>query len=300
MPLPMIAVDFGAQPPGPIAVERTLRACSLGASVGRCVDARTRPLSNLGARARITWLDAEHRGVLVEVQANGGVGTEAELQRLEFQPEDPQLTRWDAIGLAIGTLVPRPSASGPGSPEGGEGAEPPSAEVPRSDSADPSLWLDLLASYGTGLGDGSAASGVQLAGAYRLGTLPLVSVVTLDSRRALSHGVSAVWTELGVGFGAILAARGLRLRGAAQLLAQSFEASAYSSSASQWDRGTQDTLGLAFSGGISWPSEGRGALSLGARWVSLRHPTSVWVVGQPTVVNPESVVTGYIGLEVGF
>lgn len=140
MPLPPVVIEL---PPKDVASEHApalVAACSDAVEDGDCQLGEP-----AGGKSRavaiVAWNEARQK-CRIELGLRRGDETRWGTRELEFDPGDPMVERWRAVGLVIGTLVGRAereaAAAAPREPTDAASAKPPpnaAPEVPNTDAA---------------------------------------------------------------------------------------------------------------------------------------------------------------------
>jgi hypothetical protein len=267
--IPVVAVQV-APGDAPIDLERgMLRACSAALPSARCVRAGESAGAPSSAIAMVSWAGELRARVEVGVrQADPPVWRTRELA---FEPGDPAMERWRAIGFTIALLAGDEAATRDEPPSPVPPGAPPRARAPAS------LAVEARALTGAGL----VADAWRLGGELRVSWLlsPLIFVTT-GFQYALASpdaDVDVRWFDASVGLGlwdaALFDAVEGRLR--AELLLENFAVTARREGLSE--RRDVWLPGVLVGADFGW--------RLGPRWVLSAHVDAFGLDGSTTVTT---------------
>ena len=276
MPLPVVLVDIAPPEAPPPAVETLVRACSDGLRYGECVTAAEG--RQVRARASVIWLDQELFCAEVDVQPTTGHTGDEGAMRICFEPTDPDLERWRAVGFTIATLADR---EGPPevAPQPKEKPPPPPAPPERPRGWE--TWLGLGALAGPGLENGGSRWGIRASATQDLAQSPLL--ITGSFRWTMSVGddpVAARWAGFSLGMGGHTTAIDTRFSVRFEIITENLSVVARNPRTGATEEGDRWVPGFLLGGGLAWPGRGPVAVQVGGDAWRLRDGTAVTLYDQ--------------------
>ena len=272
MPLPGVLVDIAPPEPPAEAVETLLRACNDGLRFGECRTGVSEE-DDTRASASVVWLDQDRYCAEIDVSPTREHMDDGSAVRICFEPTDPELERWRAVGFTIATLADREAPPEVASQaEVGPRPPAPTPEIQRGWAS----WLGLGILAGPGLDSGGSRWGIRASATQDLAQSPLL--VTGSFRWTMSANddpVSARWAGFSLGMGGHATAVDTRLSFRFEIIAENLSVVARDPRTGATDEGDRWVPGFMLGGGVAWPSRGPVALHLGGEAWRLRDGTAV-------------------------
>ncbi len=276
MPLPVVLVDIAPPESPPEAVQTLVRACNDGLRHGECRFGNTEE-GDAWAVASVVWLDQDRYCAEISISPTPAHIDDGSAVRICFEPTDPELERWRAVGFTIATLADREEP--PEVAPQAEASTPPQAppELPRGWES----WLGLGVLAGPGLENGGSRWGIRASATQDLALSPLL--VTGSFRWTMSvrdDPVSARWAGFSLGMGGHVTPVDTRLSFRFEIIAENLSVVARDPLTGATEQGDRWVPGFLLGGGVAWPGRGPVALHLGGDAWRLRDGTEVTLFDQ--------------------